>query len=166
MAKLENYKGGIQLIAGITQKGGDFALVEAGAIQVDEDGKRLDAELTSIHDTINNLNITTKLFETSSYEELESKNSEANSGDIGVVTSAYGIKTAYYWNKEANNWAALDGNYDASNVYFKEDLTVTSPIGTITQSMINQGSGNYTLESAGKSLSQVFSGLLAQEKNP
>lgn len=46
MAKLENYKGSVELIAGITQKGGgDFALVEANAVQTREDGTRLDAEL-------------------------------------------------------------------------------------------------------------------------
>lgn len=49
MAKLNNYKGSVQLIAGIIQKNnGDFPLLEANAIQVDESGKRLDAELQEI----------------------------------------------------------------------------------------------------------------------
>ena len=49
MAKLENYNGSVQLMAGITQKGGgNFALIEANAIQTKEDGTRLDAELLSI----------------------------------------------------------------------------------------------------------------------
>ena len=49
MAKLENYNGSVELMAGITQKGGgDFAMVEANAVQTREDGTRLDAELESL----------------------------------------------------------------------------------------------------------------------
>lgn len=61
MAKIENYNGSVSLIAGITQKGGgDFALVEANAVQTREDGTRLDTELGTINDSINTL-IDTKL---------------------------------------------------------------------------------------------------------
>lgn len=53
MAKLENYNGSVELMAGITQKGGgDFALVEANAIQTREDGTRLDTELQSLQDLV------------------------------------------------------------------------------------------------------------------
>ena len=46
MPKLNNYNGSVALMAGITQKGGgDFAMVEAHAVQTGEDGKRLDEEL-------------------------------------------------------------------------------------------------------------------------
>lgn len=49
MAKLENYKGSVKLIAGITQQNNsDFALVEANAVQVDEEGKRLDQALEDL----------------------------------------------------------------------------------------------------------------------
>lgn len=54
MAKLDNYNGSVQLIAGITQKGGgDFALIDANAIQTREDDTRLDAELTELRDLAN-----------------------------------------------------------------------------------------------------------------
>ena len=54
MAKLENYNGSVELMAGITQKGGgDFALVEAGAVQTREDGTRLDTELEALQSDIN-----------------------------------------------------------------------------------------------------------------
>lgn len=44
--KLENYKGSISLISGIIQaNNGEFALMQASAIQTREDGTRLDAEL-------------------------------------------------------------------------------------------------------------------------
>lgn len=53
MAKLENYNGSVELMAGITQKGGgEFALVEANAIQTREDGTRLDAELEALQSDI------------------------------------------------------------------------------------------------------------------
>ena len=56
MAKLEKYNGSVQLMAGITQKGGgDFALIEANAIQTKDDGTRLDSELTEIHTQITDL---------------------------------------------------------------------------------------------------------------
>ena len=49
MAKLKNYNGSVQLMAGITQKGGgDFALIDANAVQTQEDGTRLDSELEEI----------------------------------------------------------------------------------------------------------------------
>lgn len=53
MAKLENYNGSVELMAGITQKGGgDFVLAEANAIQTREDGTRLDAELEALQNDI------------------------------------------------------------------------------------------------------------------
>lgn len=53
MAKLTNYNGSVSLMAGITQKGGgDFALVEANAIQTREDGTRLDAELETLQNLV------------------------------------------------------------------------------------------------------------------
>ena len=43
------YKGSIELISGITQKnGGDFPLVDASAVQVDDTGKRLDVKLKEL----------------------------------------------------------------------------------------------------------------------
>lgn len=49
MAKLNGYPGSIKVPSGFTQKNGeDFALMEAHAIQVDEDGTRLDEKLASL----------------------------------------------------------------------------------------------------------------------
>lgn len=50
MGKLKKYNGSVELMAGITQKGGgDFALIDANAVQTKEDGTRLDAELSEIN---------------------------------------------------------------------------------------------------------------------
>ncbi len=59
MSKLENYKGSVQLIAGITQKGGaGFSLVEANAVQVDENDTRLDEVITDLKSQLSSLSET------------------------------------------------------------------------------------------------------------
>ena len=85
-------------------------------------------------------------------------------GDFGIVktqiTNDKNSHTAFIYT--ANGWAALDGNYDANNVYFDEDLLVTTKIGTI-QTLTN---GQAILPAKGKTLKQVFSSLIAEKKNP
>lgn len=56
----------------------------------------------------------------------------------------------------------MDGNYDADNVYFDDDILVTAPIGTI-QILTN---GQATLAAKGKSLAAVLSSLMAERKSP
>ena len=52
-------------------------------------------------------------------------------GDVVIVSRVISgekvSKTAYNYNGTA--WAALDGNYNAKNVYFDKDLTFTVPFG-------------------------------------
>lgn len=57
MAKLKNYKGTVKLVSGITQNNNQtYPLMEANAIQVDENDKRLDVELNDINKSIQNAN--------------------------------------------------------------------------------------------------------------
>ena len=57
MAKLKNYKGTVKLVSGITQNNNQtYPLMEANAIQVDENDKRLDVELNDINESIQNTN--------------------------------------------------------------------------------------------------------------
>lgn len=90
----------------------------------------------------------------------------AKQGDMGVVISAIdgadGTKksyTAYVYDEGA--WKAMDGNYDAGNVYFGKDITYTVGIGTLAKP-----SGSATFNAKGKSLEQVLSSLMAKEANP
>ena len=90
----------------------------------------------------------------------------AQQGDMGVVISAIdgadGTKksyTAYVYDEGA--WKAMDGNYDAGNVYFGKDITYTVGFGTLAKP-----SGSATFNAKGKSLEQVLSSLMAQEANP
>lgn len=68
--------------------------------------------------------------------------------------------TAYRYNGE--NWVAMDGNYSAENVYFTEDFTFTTKIGTV-QNLTN---GSTTVAAAGKNIKEFLAGLFAAEQNP
>ena len=90
----------------------------------------------------------------------------AQQGDMGVVISAIdgadGTKksyTAYVYDEGA--WKAMDGNYDAGNVYFGKDITYTVGFGTLAKP-----SGSAKFNAKGKSLEQVLSSLMSQEANP
>ena len=82
-----------------------------------------------------------------------------NVGDVAVVTGDHNIKTAYVWNGTA--WAAMDGNYNAENVYFDEDLISTYAIGNVT---LTNGQG--TVESTGKNLKEVWSSIFQKPTDP
>lgn len=68
--------------------------------------------------------------------------------------------TAYVYN--GTNWAAMDGNYNAKNVYFDSDFTFTEAIGTVTI----PSSGSTTVAAEGKNLHEFLSGLFAEEDFP
>lgn len=103
-----------------------------------------------------------KVYQVDSYEALPTE--DVAIGDNGIVkTLIDGDKYSYtaYVYTEAG-WAAMDGNYNAENVYFDEDILVTTKIGTI-QSLTN---GQATLSAKGKNLKTVLSSLMAERKYP
>ena len=87
-----------------------------------------------------------------------------NTDDIFIVKRVISgtkiSRTVYVYDGE--KWIACVGNYDAENVYFDSDLIATAPIGTVTI----PASGSTTIAAEGKSVKQVLSAILAQEKNP
>ena len=87
-------------------------------------------------------------------------------GDIGIVKNPIDTNhfeyTAFVYDKTARAWAAMDGNYCADNVYFKDNLTYTANIGVLTV----PASGSGTIESRGKNIKNVLDTILAKEKNP
>lgn len=97
-------------------------------------------------------------------EEVVADAAELNAGDIAIVKAdidgTHAEYTAYVY--DGAKWVAMDGNYDAENVYFKEDFTVTETIGTIK----TLTDGKATLAAAGKNVKEVLASLLAQEANP
>lgn len=100
---------------------------------------------------------------------------EITETDLAVGDTAI-VKTAIYTDaeNESNNkysytgyvyngtaWTAMDGNYNADNVYFSDDMLVTKEIGYITLS-----NGQGTIPSKGKNLSEVFEAMFVKEQNP
>lgn len=77
-----------------------------------------------------------------------------------VISGTKNSYTAYVY--DGTKWAAMDGNYDASNVYFDKDFVVTADIGVVTI----PESGSTTISAAGKSVKDVLAGIFAKEKEP
>lgn len=89
---------------------------------------------------------------------------DVNGGDMAIIKKAIANDkyeyTAYVYVGSA--WQAMDGNYDAENVYFAKDLTITANVGVQTVG----SSGSKTLDTTGKNLKQVMDMLFAAEKDP
>lgn len=84
----------------------------------------------------------------------------AEKDDIFVVkTLIAGDKysyTSYVYNGSV--WAAMDGNYNATNVYFDQDLTTTSAIG-----YVKLENGQATVSANGMNLVDVWNSIFVQE---
>lgn len=65
--------------------------------------------------------------------------------------------TSYVYNGSA--WAAMDGNYNAKNIYFNNDFTFTEAIGTVSI----PSSGSTVVEAKGKNLVEFLAALFAEE---
>lgn len=87
-------------------------------------------------------------------------------GDMAIVERAVttGSKvnshTAYAYDGE--KWCAMDGNYNAKNVYFDGDFTYTNAIGAVGA----PSGGKGTLPASGKSVEEFMASILAKEANP
>lgn len=117
----------------------------------------------------------TELFETTLQADDASKEAAINrvvgdkkleSGDFAIVKAPIGDGTGKYeytaFMYSEGAWKALDGNYDAENVYFGKDLIITSNVGV--QEIDDTGSK--TLPTTGKNVKQVLDLLFAKEKDP
>lgn len=80
--------------------------------------------------------------------------------DSNVIPARYSY-TAYVYTQ--NKFVAMDGNYDASNVYFDSDITYTANIGAVT---LPSGKSSGSFNAKGKSLEEVLRALMALTKNP
>lgn len=88
-------------------------------------------------------------------------------GDIAIVKEliATGVTdneekyhyTSYVYNGSV--WAAMDGNYNAKNIYFSDDFTFTEAVGTVSI----PSSGSTVVEAKGKNLAEFLAALFAEE---
>lgn len=108
------------------------------------------------------LNSNAKIYQGASIVEAVGENTPKK-GDYCIVKKPIaGDKfelTAYSYDGE--NWVAFDGNYDAKNVYFSEDLLTTVQIGNITLT-----NGMATINTTGKNLVESWETIFVKEKNP
>ena len=85
-------------------------------------------------------------------------------GDIVIIKDIIaGDKyhhTGYVYTGSA--WAAMDGNYNAENVYFDEDFVFTESVGTVTI----PAAGSTVVEATGKNIKEFLASIFAQEINP
>lgn len=83
-------------------------------------------------------------------------------GDMAIVKSTIGeavTYTAYVYNDA--KWQAMNGNYNANNVYFDKDLFTTKEIGYIT---LQNGSAH--IPTMGKNLTDTWEQIFVKEQNP
>lgn len=84
---------------------------------------------------------------------------EQKFGDVAKADGTRTSRTAYSYDGE--KWCAMDGNYNAENVYFDDDLTYTAAIGVLPKP-----SGSAKLAAKGKNIKQVLASVLAKKENP
>ena len=112
--------------------------------------------------------LSSSFYREAAFEDLPTAG--VTNGSIAVVEKTINAekqlveRTAYVWNSlnpEANKWEALDGNYSAENVYFKNDLTCA---GSYTQvgNIEKTKTGTTTIEAAGKSVKDVFTKIFTK----
>ena len=91
---------------------------------------------------------------------------ELHNGDIAIVKELISDDkreyTAYVYNGTA--WVAMDGNYDADNVYFDKDLVFTEAFGKFAPD--STGSVSIPTATNGLSLKALLEQAFAEEKNP
>ena len=115
--------------------------------------------------------VKTQVFQIEAQAEQEDLTAIANavgdavlqSGDIAIIKRVIASEKYEYTACVYNGavWCAMDGNYNAENVYFDKDLVTTSAIGNITLT-----NGQATIAATGKNLKQVFDTIFVKEKNP
>ena len=72
------------------------------------------------------------------------------------VTGKY-QHTAYVY--DGTVWAAMDGNYNAENVYFKNDFVFTENVGTVKI----PETGSIEVEAAGLNVAEFFNNILQRK---
>ena len=89
---------------------------------------------------------------------------ELHKNDIAIVKVAIADgkyeHTAYLYDGAV--WAAMDGNYNAENVYFKSDFVFTENVGTVKI----PESGSIEVEAAGMNVADFFNKLFSEVKDP
>lgn len=113
---------------------------------------------------LNDIKSNANIYVGASIEEAVAGNVPAKN-DICIVKAEIGKGTGKYQHTayvyDGSAWAAMDGNYNAENVFFADNLVTTHAIGNIT---LNNGQA--TIPAAGKNLKDVWNSIFVKSKNP
>lgn len=129
---------------------GNIAILDGNG-QVIDSGKSFDDIQTN-----------TTVYTGTSIDEAVAGNTPVK-GDFCIVKTQIGESDKYQHTAYVHNgtsWEAMDGNYNAENVYFPENLTTTSAIGNIALT-----NGQATVEAAGKNLVEVWNSIFVKANN-
>ena len=79
------YNGSIELISGIVQANhGDFPLVDASAVQVNDNGQRLDGALSDIIERLDNIDVSGGITDVYTKAEIDQKLSNITSSGVDI----------------------------------------------------------------------------------
>lgn len=106
----------------------------------------------------------TKFYEKATLAELEAITGK--NGDIGVVKELIADDkysyTAYRWDKIQAKWVALDGNYNAGNVYFDSDISLAGSYTSVGNIKLSDG----TFSTKGKNLETILNDIFDKTVQP
>lgn len=96
---------------------------------------------------------------------LEAATAETHKDDIFIVKTLIADNkyshTAYVY--DGTKWAAMDGNYNAKNVYFDTELVMTQTFGKYA---VSSTVPNVTINAAGMSMYDLLMDAYSEKKNP
>lgn len=122
-------------------------------------GEQINAGIEAAEDKVTVVTATTE-----SDSEILAAQTGASKGDILVIkrefTSGKFSHTGYVF--DGTNWCAMDGNYNAENVYISGDITVTSKIGVI-DTLVN---GSAKWHTDGKNVKSALQDLVGRDAQP
>ena len=114
-------------------------------------------------------------------EQVASENAEKQDGDVAIVKALISegkySYTSYVYDaaldvegeETTHGWSAMDGNYSASNVFLKKDITLSGDYGQDSRKDKITSIGNYRIGdtiAAGTSLESVFANMLSKRLQP
>lgn len=113
----------------------------------------------------------TKTFQVGALSEIPA-DAELAVGDTAIVKAAIYVDdedetknkysyTGYVYN--GSDWAAMDGNYNAKNVYFDTDLTMTKSFGKYE---VSSSKPNVTISAEGMSIYELLMDAYSEKKDP
>lgn len=117
--------------------------------------------------------VAAKFHEVSSEVELNAI-TDAKQGDIAVVKvligGTNGSDDAHYeytgYVYDSDTWKAMDGNYSAENVYFREDITLAGSYTSVGNVSKGNNNATGTLAAANKSVKDLFQSIFTKELQP